>query len=225
MSERKIHLLHHSKNPDKSKFDFAAALTYNSPMHKIAFSGVPGSGKTSVLAEVKKLLALKYRVEEVPDLKPGSPFDFDQRAGFVSSFYNITSQINEENIHSQGRPDFLLCDGALLDHWLEWRLSQAGKPANGQAVERDSLLEGLVRFWMPSYAMIFRIRADAGALKKRVAKAGLREFNPSHARQAEELYGQIIQQDRLPACDVWNHQSIDESAQEAMVRLAEMKLI
>lgn len=200
-------------------------LSYNSPMHKIAFSGIPGSGKTSVLAEVKKLLSLKFRVEEVPDLKPGSPFDFDQRSGFVSTFYRITNQINEENIRSLGRPDFLLCDGALLDHWLEWRLAQAEKPGNGQAAERGALLETLYRFWIPSYAVIFRIRADVPALQERGARAGLREFNPERARQSEELYAQVIAQEGLPALDIWNHQSVDESAQEAMVHLADRKLI
>ena len=194
-------------------------------MHKIAFSGVPGSGKTSVLAEVKKLLSLKYRIDEVPDLKLNGPFDFDQRPDFVSTFYFVTSQINEENIRSQGRPDFLLCDGSLLDHWLEWRFSQADRQANGQVAEGGALLEGLVRFWMPSYTTIFRIRADAKILKARVSKTGLREFDPDRARKKDELYGQLIQQERVGAFDVWNHQTIDESAQEAMVHLEDMKLI
>jgi len=220
-----IHRLYHSKIRKKSKFDFGAAVAYNSPMHKIAFSGIPGSGKTTVLAEVGKLLSLKYRVDEVPDLKPGSPFDYDQRAGFVSMFYFITSQINEENIRSQGRPDFLLCDGSLLDRWLEWRSAKAEKSGNGQAAERGALLESLYRFWMPSYTTVFRIRADAMVLKERGAKAGLQEFAPGHSRQTDELYGQTIQQDRIPAFDIWNHQSIDESAQVAMVHLADMKLI
>jgi hypothetical protein len=194
-------------------------------MHKIAFSGISGSGKTSVLAEVRKLLALKYRVDEVPDLRPGSPFDFDQRAGFTSIFYLLTSQINEENIRSLGRPDFLLCDGSLLDHWLGWRLAQDGKPGNSQAAERGALLEGLYRFWMPTYEAVFHIRADARTLEERGAKAGLRELPAGQIRRAEELYGQAIQQDRLPAFAVWNQQSVDESAQEAMMRLADMKLI
>ena len=43
-------------------------------MHKIAFSGIPGSGKTSILAEVKKMLSLKSRVEDVPDLQAEQPF-------------------------------------------------------------------------------------------------------------------------------------------------------
>lgn len=194
-------------------------------MNKIAFSGIPGSGKTSIMAEVKKLLSLKYRVEDVPDLRPNGPFDFDQKTGFVSQFYFITSQINEENIHAQGRPDFLLCDGSLLDHWQEWQGYLAEANGNCQAAERNALMEGLYHFWVPTYAAIFRLRADAKVLQKREPKAGLREYTPERSLQADERYGRIIQQDRLPAYDVWNHQTIDESAQEVMMHLADMKLI
>ncbi|MCU0235548.1 MAG: hypothetical protein MUC72_00510 [Acidobacteria bacterium] len=194
-------------------------------MHKIAFSGIPGSGKTSILAEVKKLLSLKYRVEDVPDLRPNGPFDFDHKTDFVSQFYFVTSQINEENIRVEGRPDFLLCDGSLLDHWQEWLGCLAATNGNGQAAARNALMEGLYRFWAPTYAAIFRVRADAKVLLKRELKAGLRECDPERSQQADERYDRVIQQDRLPAYDVWNHQTIDESAQEVMVRLADMKLI
>jgi hypothetical protein len=194
-------------------------------MHKMAFSGVPGSGKTAILAEVKKLLALKYRVEEVPDLRPKSPFDFDQKPGFVSQFYFITSQINEENIQAQGHPDFLLCDGSLLDHWLEWQCSLAAKPGNGQMDEKNTLLENLYRFWLPTYTVIFRVRADAKVLKKRLATARLHEYPQDRSPQLDEQYGRIIQQDRVQAFDVWNHQTIDESAQEVMMHITDLKLI
>lgn len=194
-------------------------------MHKMAFSGVPGSGKTAILAEVKKLLALKYRVEEVPDLRQNSPFDFDQKADFTSQFYFITSQINEENIRAQGHPDFLLGDGSLLDHWLEWQDALAAKPGNGQAKEKNLMLESLYRFWMPTYAVVFRIRADVKVLKKRLSTAGLHEYPLDRSAQLDELYGLTIQQDRIQAFDVWNHQTIDESAQEVMTHLTDMKLI
>jgi len=194
-------------------------------MHKMAFSGVSGSGKTSILAEVKKLLALKYRVEEVPDLRQKSPFDFDQKPGFVSQFYFITSQINEENIRAQGHPDFLLCDGSLLDHWLEWQRSLAEKPGNGQTGEKNALLESLYRFWMPTYTVVFRMRADAKVLKKRLSTAGLREYPQDRSPLLEELYGRTMQQDHIQTFDVWNHQTIDESAQEVMTHMTDLKLI
>lgn len=194
-------------------------------MHKIAFSGIPGGGKTSILAEVKKLLSLKYRVEEVPDQRLNSPFDFNQRSGFTSQFFFFTGQINEENILAQARPDFLLCDGSLLDHWLEWRESPGASQGNGQAKERDALLESLYRFWMPTYEMIFRVRAEAKVLEKRLPKAGLKEYSLERSQQADENYGRILQQDRIPFFDVWNHQTIDESAQEVLVHLTDLKWI
>jgi broad-specificity NMP kinase len=194
-------------------------------MRKIAFSGVPGSGKTSALAEVKKLLALKYRVEDVPDLKPNAPFDFDQKTGFVSQFYFITSQINEENLHAQDGPDFLLCDGSLVDHWLEWRecLRRGDVPA--RPAGGDSLLEALTRFWLPTYDVVFRLRADAAALKKRHPRDGMREYPQERDRQDDERFLRLVQEESVPSLDVWNHRTIDECAQDVMTRLAEMKLI
>ena len=194
-------------------------------MHKIAFSGVPGSGKTSTLAEVKKLLSLKYRVEDVPDLKPNAPFDFDQKTGFVSQFYFITSQINEENLHAQDGPDFLLCDGSLVDHWLEWREYLRQPDAGLRPAGADALLEALARFWLPSYAVVFRLRADAAALKKRKPKDGMREHPRERGRQEDERFLRLAQEERVLSFDVWNHQTIDECAQDVMTRLAEIKLI
>jgi len=194
-------------------------------MHKIAFSGIPGSGKTSIWAEVKKLLSLKFRVEEVPDLKLNSPFDFDQKAGFVSQFYFISNQINEENIRSLAHPDFLLCDGSLLDQWLEWQRFLTEKKSIGQLAEKNALLENLFRFWMPTYTTTFRIRGDAKILEKRAPKAEWREYPLERCPQLDELYDHIIEQDRIQAIDIWNHQSVDESAQEVMKQITNLKLI
>ena len=194
-------------------------------MHKIAFSGIPGSGKTSILAEVKKLLSLKFQVEEVPDSKLNSPFDFNQPAGFVSQFYFSSNQINEENIRSLAHPDYLLSDGSILDHWLEWQRSLAEKKSNGQTAEKNHLLESLFRFWMPTYAVTFRIRVDAKILKNRIPKAGLRDYHPDRCQQLDELYDQIIRANRIPACDIWNHQTVDQSAQDVMAQIANLKLI
>jgi len=222
---RQVHPAYHSKIRGKSKFDFAGAVAYNPAMHKIAFSGVPGSGKTSTLAEVKKLLSLKYRVEDVPDLKPNAPFDFDQKTGFVSQFYFITSQINEENLHAQDGPDFLLCDGALPDHWLEWCECLRQPDAPGRPAGGDALLAALARFWMPTYDVVFRLRADAAALKKRTPRAGMREYPLERGREDDERFTRLAREERIPSFDVWNHQTVDECAQDVMTRLAEMKLI
>lgn len=194
-------------------------------MHKIAFSGVPGSGKTSTLAEVKKLLSLKCRVEDVPDLKLNAPFDFDQKTGFVSQFYFLTSQINEENLHAQDGPEFLLCDGSLVDHWLEWREFLRRPDAAPRPAGADALLESLARFWTPTYAVVFRLRVDAAALKKRKPRDGMREYPLERGRLDDEDFGRLAREERIPSFDVWNHQTIDECVQDVMTRLAEIKLI
>jgi deoxyadenosine/deoxycytidine kinase len=194
-------------------------------MHKIAFSGIPGSGKTSILTEVKKILSLKFRVEDVPDLRLSSPFDFDQKAGFVSQFFFISNQINEENIRSLNQPDYLLCDCSILDHWLKWQKFLAEKKTNGQSEEKNRLLKNLYQFWVPSYAVIFRILVDPKELEKRIPKNRLRAHEHGHSRPMDKFYSQIILADQINAIDLWNHQSIDESAQEALKKIADLKLL
>jgi deoxyadenosine/deoxycytidine kinase len=194
-------------------------------MHKIAFSGIPGSGKTAILAEVKKILSLKSRVEDVPDLRLSSPFDFDQKTGFISQFFFISNQINEENIRSLNQPDYLLCDCSILDHWLKWQKFLAEKKTNGQIEEKKRLLNTLYQFWIPSYAVLFRVRVDSKELGKRIPKSGLRAHEPGHSQAIDTLYGQIILADQINAIDIWNHQSIDESAQEVLKKIADLKLL
>ena len=87
------------------------------------------------------------------------------------------------------------------------------------------MLDTLYRFWMPTYTVVFRMRVDAKVLKKRLATAGLHEYPQDRSPQLDELYGRIIQQDRVQAFEVWNHQTIDESAQEVMTHITDLKLI
>ena len=79
---------------------------------------------------------------------------------------------------------------------------------------------------MPTYAVIFRIRADAKELKKREPKAGLREYDagtlPADGRAVRPASSSRT---ASTAFDIWNHQTIDESAQEVMMHMADMKLI
>jgi deoxyadenosine/deoxycytidine kinase len=194
-------------------------------MHKIAFSGIPGSGKTSILTEVKKILSFKSRVEDVPDLRLSSPFDFDQKTDFISQFFFISNQINEENIRSLNQPDYLLCDCSILDHWLKWQKFLAEKKTTVQIEEKNKLLKNLYQFWIPSYSVIFRIRVNSKELEKRIPKADFRAHELRHSQPMDDLFSQIILADQLNTIDIWNHQSIDESAQEVLKKIADLKLL
>jgi deoxyadenosine/deoxycytidine kinase len=193
-------------------------------MHKIAFSGIPGSGKTSILNEVKKILSLKSRIEDVPDLRLSSRFDFDQKPGFISQFFFISNQINEENIRSLSQPEYLLCDCSILDHWLKFQKFLAEKKTSSQIEEKNKLLNNLYHFWIPTYTVIFRIRVDSKELEKRLPKSDWRASEIDHSQPLDKLYGQIILADKINAIDIWNHKSIDESAQEVLKKIGELKL-
>ena len=194
-------------------------------MVKIAFSGIPTVGKTSVLAEVKKILALKFHVEEAEDVARASPFDVDAKSGFVSQFFFLTTQINEENIRAMNHPDILLCDRSILDQWVYWKRMAAQKEANGNLEEKTRLLGTIFQFWIPTYSLIFHVRTDPRILKARKDSERGTRFSPEEMRGMEEMFLDTITREQLKVADVWNHQSVDESAQQVMIELSNLKII
>ncbi len=206
-------------------FDFRARLDYNSTMVKIAFSGIPVAGKTSILAEVKKILALRFHVDEVDDIAPTSPFDVDQKASFSAQFYFLTTQINEENIRAMNHPDILLCDRSILDQWVYWKKGVARKEANGKLDEKTEFLRTIYQFWVHSYSFIFHVRVDPKILISRGGQEHDLKLDLKEMQAMEEMFLDTIAGDRLKTIDIWNHQSVDESAQKVIDKLSDLKLI
>ncbi len=220
-----MHPRYHSRIIGKCKFDFAAYLRYNAAVFKIAFSGLPACGKTAVLAEVKKILALKAPVAEVADICRSNPYDIDQKSGFVSQFFFMTNQVNEENIVAASNPEILLCDRSVLDQWVYWQKFRAAAPANGSLLEKEQLLEHLYRFWIKTYTLIFHIRADVKILRGRKTPNRFKNMGVQELMAMERLFLQTIQEDGLPALDIWNQGSVDEAAQQAVAEISSRNLI
>ena len=206
-------------------FDFRGCLDYNSTMVKIAFSGIPGTGKTSILAEVKKILALKFHVDAADDIGGTSPFDVDQKASFAAQFYFLTTQINEENIRAISHPDVLLCDRSILDQWVYWKKGIARRETDGNLEEKTEFLRTIYQFWVRSYSLIFHVRVDSKILNTRKKQEHDSKLSLKEMQVMEEMFLDIIARDRLKAIDIWNHQSVDESAQKVIDRLSDLKLI
>jgi len=192
-------------------------------MIKIAFSGISGSGKTSLLSEVKKILALKYKVGSIDEINGRNPFDNDKRATFVSQFFYISTQINEENIHAIPPTDFLLCDRSVLDQWIYWRRYIADKELTPLLEEKNKIMESLYRFWIKSYDLIFFIRMDLKELENREYNSEFRTAEPEYIKKTEELFLDTIETDNLEVVEIWNNTSIDESAHKIIKTISEFK--
>jgi len=181
-------------------------------MIKISFSGISGSGKTSLMQEVKKILSLKYKVSSVDEINGRNPFDNDKRSSFVSQFYYFSSQMNEENIHALAAPDFLLCDRSVLDQWIYWKHHVAKKEMTPRLEEKDALLKHLYRFWISSYHLVFFIRMDLKELDTREFDSEFRTTDVEYIKRTEDLFVETIEEDHLNIIEIWNNKSIDESA-------------
>ncbi len=192
-------------------------------MIKISFSGISGSGKTSLLAEVKKILSLKYKVCSIDEINGKNPFDNDKRSTFVSQFFYMSTQVNEENAHSITPSDFLLCDRSILDQWIYWKSHISDKEMTSQMEEKNDVLKNIYQLWIKTYDLIFFIRMDLKELDNREFNTEFRTIEPEYIKKTEEFFLEAIEEDNLDVIEIWNNNTIDESAHKIIKAISEYK--
>jgi hypothetical protein len=192
-------------------------------MTKISFSGFTGSGKTSLLAEVKKILSLKYKVDSIDEIKGKNPFDSDQKTSFINNFFLMSTQINEENIKSMTGADYLLCDQSVLDEWVNWNSHIAEREMTPQLEQKHNVLQDLYHLWIQTYDLIFLIRLDLNELEKRDFNNEIRIADMEHVKKIDALYKTTIDADNLKVIEIWNNTTIDESAHKIIQFITDFK--
>lgn len=192
-------------------------------MTKISFSGFSGSGKTSLLAEVKKILSLKSKVDSIDEIKGKNPFDSDQKSSFISQFFLVSTQINEENIKAMTGSDYLLCDQSVLDEWVNWNSHISDKEMTPQLEQKHNVLQDLYRLWIQTYDLIFLIRMDLNELEKREFNNEIRIADVEHVKKIDTLYKTTIDADNLKVIEIWNNTTIDESAHKIIQFITDFK--
>lgn len=183
-------------------------------MIKISFSGIKECGKTSLLSEVKKVLSLKYKVESIDKISQKNPFDEDKKSNFISQFYFLSTQINEENVKSIASPDILLCDGSVLDQWILWKKHTSQLELSDQIKEKNNVLKNLYEYWIKTYDLTFFIRTSMIEYEKRKIENELIKIDTNYLIKTEEIYTKTIEEDNLNVIEIWNNSSIDEGAQK-----------
>ncbi|MCP5048648.1 MAG: hypothetical protein GY940_15870 [bacterium] len=175
------------------------------------------------MAEVKKILSLKYKVECIDEVKAKNPFDTDQKASFISQFFYFSTQINEENIKAMSQPDYLISDQSVLDDWISWNNHITGKEMTPQLEEKHKVLKALYQFWIKTYDLLFLIRMDLKELEKRELDNELKITDLDRIKRVEELYKESTDEDKLKVIEIWNNNTIDESAHEIIKHISEFK--
>lgn len=194
-------------------------------MNKISLSGVYGGGKTSLLTEVKKILSLKYKISSVNDINIKNPFDDEIKSSFISHFFSMTQQINEENIELQKNFNLLFSDRSILDHWVLWKSSLKNLEMNPKLEEKNELLRNIYKFWIESYDLMFLVRIDLTEFEKREQNSEFRVRNIDYIKQTEKLFMETIKEDNLKVIEIWNNTTIDESAHKIIQAIAAHDLI
>ncbi len=194
-------------------------------MNKISLSGVYGVGKTSLLLEVKKILSLKYKISSVNDINLKNPFDEEIKSSFISQFFTMTTQINEENVEMQKSFNLLFSDRSILDHWVLWKSSLRNMEMNEKLEEKNILMRNIYKYWIKSYDLIFLVRVDEKEFKKREQSTEFKVRNFDYIKQTEELFFETIKEDNLKVIEIWNNLSIDESAHKVIQSISAHDLI
>lgn len=194
-------------------------------MNKISVSGVYGGGKTSLLTEVKKILSLKYKITSVNDINSKNPFDDEIKSSFISHFFFMTEQINEENVEMQKNFDLLFSDRSILDHWILWKSSLQNMEMNAKLEEKNELLKNIYKFWIGSYDLIFLVRVDLKEFEKREQNNEFRVRNIDYIKQTEELFIETAREENLKVIEIWNNSTIDESAHKVIQAISAHDLI
>lgn len=190
-------------------------------MLKISLSGLPGAGVNALLTETRKILGLKSRVEIVEPVRLKNPYDNSSYSGFISCFFDISTQINEESAKSVTNPDLLVSNRSVLDHWVFWNREMRNKTRTPQLIEKHELIQHMVSYWMPSYDRFFLLRLDLRMLRQRLGPAASSEYSNEDLIELEEVYQEIIKSMGVEVVEIWNNGSIDETAQKMISALGD----
>lgn len=190
-------------------------------MLKIGITGIPESGKTSLIVELKKILGIKFNIDILDDISNKSPFDENRDTNFISQFYYFSTQINEENKRTINNPDILICDKTIFDQWIYWKkyLSKVGE--NKELNDKNNILKTIYEYWINTYDIIFFIRIDSEVSKTR-NNNNLRDTNAVELEDIENLFLRTIKKDNISVIEIWNNKSVDETVYKLAEKISEV---
>ena len=114
---------------------------------KIAFIGTHGVGKTTLCYDLAAALKkLDLNVDIVKEVARDCPLPINKETGLWSESWILHMQIARE-IESCYRYPLVICDRSVLDNYA-YLVYQAGTVAH---------LEGLVKHWMSTYDLLFKV--------------------------------------------------------------------
>jgi nicotinamide riboside kinase len=117
---------------------------------KIAFIGTHGVGKTTLCYDLAA--ALKRRdltVELVREVARECPLPINRDTTVKAQAWILHTQIAWE-LQAEAKAEVVVCDRAVLDNFCYLRRAAPGEP-------HVKVLEGLVREWLPTYDVLFRV--------------------------------------------------------------------
>jgi deoxyadenosine/deoxycytidine kinase len=190
-------------------------------MLKIGIMGVAGSGKTTLVSELKKIFGIKFNIEILDDISNKSPFDDNNDTNFISQFYYFSTQINEENKRSINNPDILICDKTIFDRWIYWKKYLIKVGENKDLNDKDNILKTIFDYWINTYDLIFFIRVDKEIIKIRNEGNNLRDTDYDDFEDIENLFLKTVKKNNVLIAEIWNNKSVDETVYKLAEKISE----
>ena len=117
---------------------------------KIAFIGTHGVGKTTLCYDLAASLKRRdLTVELVREVARECPLPINRETTIKAQAWILHTQIAWE-LQAEAKAEVVVCDRAVLDNYCYLRRAAPGEP-------HVKVLESLVREWLPTYDVLFRV--------------------------------------------------------------------
>jgi thymidylate kinase len=190
-------------------------------MKKIAFVGAHGTGKTTVVKTIKRILEAEgYSVESTKEAARSCPFQLDANANFASQFYILSTQINEENAAALKDPDFILADRCALDSLVYWNLikeKEFKKTLETSIVRNQSAaMEALFKSVINEFDLIFYFKISEFEWLRRNPSDGVRSTDLNWYATVSDAFDSFIKKRQVKVVEISSDSSLQEIVETVM---------
>lgn len=159
---------------------------------KIAIIGPAGSGKTTILSEIRNEFKDRGKsVKVIEEVARASPWNINEDANFNDQRWIFHQQVLKELEIEYKNPDIILCDRCLIDNLAYFeRLNVRHEPF---PINEYLQIFEIVRLWSRKYDHIIRMPLNLDWLKE----DGVRSVNIAFAQDIDNRISILLKEFKL----------------------------
>lgn len=159
---------------------------------KIAIIGPAGSGKTTILSEIRNEFKNRGKsVKVIEEVARASPWAINEDADFMSQRWIFHQQVLKELEIEYKNPDIILCDRCLIDNLAYFE--RLNKPHEPFPINEYLQIFEIVRLWSRKYDHIIRMPLNLNWLKE----DGVRSVDIAFAQDIDNRINTFLEEFKL----------------------------